>query len=310
MAILTRKDTKKRRIASVGMMDGVHAGHRFLLDFLRAEGEQLHLSPAVVTFSDHPLTTVNPQRAPQLLTTPEQKLQMLQESVAEDVIVLNFNHRMSRMSASKFLEMLHGKWGIDALVVGFNNRFGRDRAEGIEAYRVIGDKIGMKIIEAPEVTADNGMKVSSSAIRQCIRGGEMEQAAVMLTHPYTLRGNVVHGQALGREIGFPTANITPESERLLVPTGGVYAAWVVTPDGVRNPAMVNIGVRPTVSGDNPNPTIEAHIIDYTGYLYDEAVSVEFVTRLRDEKKFKSVDALVKQLHKDEKQVRKILRRCN
>lgn len=310
MAILTRKDTMKRRIASVGMMDGVHAGHRFLLDFLRAQGEQLHLSPAVVTFRDHPLTTVNPERAPQLLTTPEQKLQILEDSVAEDVILLNFNHRMSRMSASKFLEMLHVRWRIDALVVGFNNRFGRDRAEGIDAYKAIGAKIGMKIIEAPEVTADNGVTLSSSAIRRCIKNGEMEQAAVMLTHPYVLRGKVVHGQALGRKIGFPTANIMPESSRLLVPASGVYAAWVVTPDGTRHPAMVNIGVRPTVDGDSAEPTIEAHIIDYSGYLYDEAVSVEFVTRLRDEKKFRNMDALVKQLHKDEKQVRKILQQCN
>lgn len=310
MAILTRKDTRKRRIASVGMMDGVHAGHRFLLDFLRAQGEQLHLSPAVVTFSDHPLTIVNPERAPQLLTTLEQKLQILEDSAAEDVILLNFNHRMSRMSASKFLEMLHDRWGIDALVVGFNNRFGRDRAEGIDAYRAIGDKIGMKIIEAPEVTAGNGMTLSSSAIRRCIMSGDMEQAALMLTHPYVLRGNVVHGQALGRKIGFPTANIMPESGRLLIPANGVYAAWVVTPDGTRNPAMVNIGVRPTVEGESSAPTIEAHIIDYTGYLYDEAVSVEFVTRLRDEKKFKSMDALVRQLHKDEKQVRKIMQQCN
>jgi riboflavin biosynthesis protein ribF len=306
MAILTRKDATKRRIASVGMMDGVHAGHCFLLDFLRAQGDQLNLSAAVVTFEDHPLMTVAPDRAPQLLTTPEQKLDMLSKSVVDDVIVLNFNHRMSRMSASKFLEMLHDRWGIDALVVGFNNRFGRDRKEGIDAYQAIGEKIGMKIIEAPEMTAENGQPLSSSAIRQCIQQGNMEQAAVMLTHPYTMIGKVVHGQALGRKIGFPTANIDPETPRQLVPKSGVYAAWVVTPDGRKNAAMVNIGVRPTVSGEGSEPTIEAHIIDYTGYLYDENVSVEFVARLRDEKKFKNMDSLVKQLHKDENKVRKML----
>lgn len=304
--ILRHKDTRKRRIASVGMMDGVHAGHRFLIEFLCAQGEQLQLAPAIVTFDDHPLTTVCPERAPKLLTTPERKLAMLDDSAAEDVVVLNFNHRMSRMSARSFLKMLHSRWGVDALVVGFNNRFGRDRAEGIDAYRAIGQEIGMRIIEAPELTDDNGDMLSSSVIRRALEQGDIDSASVKLGRPYILYGEVVHGQALGRKLGFPTANISVESARVLVPATGVYAGWIHTPDGNRLPAMVNIGVRPTVSGPEAEPTIEAHIIDFSGELYGAVVALEFAARVRDERKFGSLEALTRQLHKDRKQVMKLL----
>lgn len=304
--ILRRKDTNKRRIASVGMMDGVHAGHKFLIDFLKAQGEQLQLSPAVVTFEDHPLMTVCAERAPKLLCPPECKLAMIDKSVADDVIVLNFNRRMSRMSAKSFLQMLHRRWGVDAFVVGFNNRFGRDRAEGIEAYRAIGAEIGMRVIEAPEMTAGNGMPLSSSAIRRCLEQGDVRSAATMLGRPYAVRGTVVHGQALGRQIGFPTANIQIENQRVLVPGSGVYAARVTMPQGDKYPAMVNIGVRPTVSDLASTPTIEAHLIDFDGEMYGVKVELEFVERIRDERKFDDIDALARQLRKDKKKVGKML----
>ncbi|MDE7025782.1 MAG: riboflavin biosynthesis protein RibF [Paramuribaculum sp.] len=308
--IIRRKDNKKRRIASVGMMDGVHTGHRFLLDFLCAQGRKMHLSPAVITFGEHPLATVCPERAPKLLTTPERKLELLADSGVDDVVVLNFNHRMSRMSAEKFLEMLHERWGVEAMVVGFNNRFGRDRAEGIDAYRAIGAKMGMTIIEAPEMTTNQGVPLSSSSIRKALESGQVKCASEMLGYCYRLDGTVVHGQALGRKIGFPTANVQPVSPRLAVPGAGVYAAWVTTPDGVRRAAMVNIGVRPTVNESMSGSTIEAHIIDYAGCLYDEPVCVEFICRMREEQKFNGVDELVAQLRKDEKQVREMLSGCN
>lgn len=304
--ILRRKDTRKRRIASVGMMDGVHAGHKFLIDFLCAQGKQLQLAPAIVTFDDHPLTTVCPGRAPKLLSTPERKLAMLNDSAVEDVVVLNFNHRMSRMSARSFLKMLHHRWGVDALVVGFNNRFGRDRAEGVEAYRAIGSGIGITVVEAPELMAVDSAPLSSSAIRRQLEQGDVHEASVMLGRPYIIYGTVVHGQALGRQLGFPTANISVESPRVLVPAAGVYAGRLITPDGESRAAMINIGVRPTVSGPDAEPTIEAHILDFSGELYGATVGLEFVARVRDERRFESVEALKRQLHKDRKQVVKLL----
>jgi riboflavin biosynthesis protein ribF len=288
------------------MYDGVHVGHRFLIDFLYAQGVELGLVPTVVTFAEHPLSVVAPERAPKLLVTPDRRMELLDQTLARDVIVLNFNRRMSRMSARSFLKMLHDKWCVDAMVIGFNNRFGRDRAEGLEAYRKIGDDIGVKIISAPEMQLGN-THVSSSVIRGYVADGRMREASDALAHNYTLTGTVVHGQELGRRIGFPTANIMVEDERLLVPGQGVYAAWAVTPDGQRHMAMVNIGFRPTVSeGQEPVQTIEVHILDYQGYLYDDVIQIEFMDRLRGEQKFASPEELSLQLKRDERKVRDFL----
>lgn len=306
MAILHRKDTTRHRIAAVGMYDGVHVGHRFLIDFLYAQGVELGLVPTVVTFAEHPLSVVAPERAPKLLVTPDRRMELLSETLARDVIVLNFNRRMSRMSARSFLKMLHDKWCVDAMVIGFNNRFGRDRAEGLDAYRKIGGDIGVKIISAPEMQLRD-THISSSVIRSYVADGRIREASDALARNHTLAGTVVHGQELGRRIGFPTANIRVEDERLLVPGQGVYAAWVVTPDGQRHMAMVNIGFRPTVSdAREPVQTIEVHILDYQGYLYDDVIQIEFVDRLRGEQKFGSPEELSLQLKRDERKVRDFL----
>lgn len=304
MAILYRKDVSRRRIATIGMFDGVHAGHRFLIDFVCAKGTEYGLTPALVTFAEHPLAVVHPERVPKLITPPDERITMLSNSAATDVVVLGFDRRMSRMSARSFLKMLHRRWNVDALVVGFNHRFGRDRADGFEAYEKIGAELGMKIIAAPE-SKTAGKPVSSSVIRQYICNGDMSQTADALGREYALRGRVVHGQQIGRKLKYPTANIVPVHTEQIVPGNGVYAARVTTPDGEKRNAMVNIGVRPTVSSSSDR-VIEAHIFDYLGYIYDEEVDVEFVERIRGEKRFGSLDALAAQLKKDEKKARGIL----
>ncbi len=180
--ILTRGNTKRRRIAAVGMYDGVHRGHRFLLDYLKLEAGQRGLTPTAVTFRDHPLTVVRPEDAPALLTDPDRKMDLLSEAGAEDIIILDFNEKMRRMSARRFLSMLHKRWGIDALIVGFNNRFGRDRLDGIDQYRAIGGEIGIDIIEAPEYKGI-ASPISSSIIRAALSRGEVKEAAEALGHP-------------------------------------------------------------------------------------------------------------------------------
>lgn len=306
--ITGRPNTDRRRIAAVGMYDGVHLGHRFLIDYLTLEAHSRGLSPAVVTFASHPLSVVRPEDAPQLLMGRDEKLHRLEMAGADDVIVLDFDEKMRRMSARAFLNMLHRKWGIDALVVGFNNRFGHDRVDGIDQYREIGAEIGMEIIEAPEYRG-TGSPVSSSVIRGFISEGKVDQAAVALGRPYAIIGTVVPGRQIGRTLGFPTANISPDTEQAqCIPATGVYAAMTTTPDGVARPTILNIGRRPTVEGDDENApvTIEAHILDYAGYLYGEKLRVEFIKRIRDERRFDSLDKLRKAIASDTRKARGIL----
>ena len=301
MKLISSPDTSRRRIAAVGMYDGVHLGHRFLIDYLGVEARSRGLVPSVVTFVRHPLTVVRPTEAPALLDTLEDRMLSLGEAGAEDVIVLEFNDRIHHMSAEKFLTRLKSKYAIDALVIGFNNRIGHDLPASIDQYRAIGRNVGIEIIAAPEYRG-LGAPVSSSAIRHYLQEGQVEKATEALGRHFTMRGVVVGGKQLGRTLGFPTANIKPSSPDILLPRHGVYAAQVTTPDGCRRKAVVNVGFRPTVDGDiaaeEARLSIEAHIIGYQGYIYDEEVKLEFVKWLRPEKRFTSTAKLAAQVKDD------------
>jgi len=307
MRLITKSDTSRRRIAAVGMYDGVHLGHRFLIDYLRLEASRRGLTPSVITFSRHPLSVVRPLEAPGLLSSSEDRVRLLGEAGVEDVIMFAFNDRLRYMGAGDFLSMLHRSYGIDTLVLGFNNRFGHDRPGSFDDYRKMGEEIGVEVVRAPEFRG-TGAPVSSSVIRNYLLGGSPDKAAVALGRNYALRGMVKNGEHFGRRLGFPTANLHVAEKDILIPKTGAYAAVVVTPDGVRRPAMVNVGYRPTVSevSDGGKLSIEAHIFDYKGYLYDEEVVVEFVSYLRGERRFESADKLRRQLEADAAKARKIL----
>lgn len=309
MNLITKQDTSARRIAAVGMYDGVHAGHRFLIDYLGVEARSRGLVPAVVTFSRHPLTVVRPLQAPALLNTLEQRVSLLGEAGAQDVILLSFNDALRRMSAREFLGALKRKFAIEALVLGFNNRFGHDRPESLDQYKTLGQEIGVEVITAPEYRGP-GAPVSSSAIRRHLMEGRPEEAARLLGSNYTLRGKVINGKRLGRTLGFPTANLELPAASLLIPAPGVYAAYVITPDGVRRKAVVNVGYRPTVSDtaeERKQLSVEAHILDFVGYIYDEEIAIEFVKYLRPEKTFSSTTKLASQIADDIATTRKELR---
>lgn len=323
MKVIERGNTRRHRVAAIGMYDGVHLGHRFLIDFLRHEASDRDLTPAVVTFREHPLKIVRPDETPALLTSLEDRLRLLAEEGVKDVILLTFDENMRYSTARQFLMMLHKRFAVDALVVGFNNRFGRNIEDGIEQYRSVGREIGLEIIEAPEYIDRTGTHISSSIIRRLLEDRKVAEAYRLLGRRFTLRGTVVKGNGLGRKIGYPTANISPEFPELMTPGEGVYVAQAVLPDGQRYPAVVNIGRRPTVSqedtggdetteefventGQSPAPVvIEVHVINYKGYLYDDEISIEFVDFLREEQKFPSVEKLRDQLEKD---VREALKR--
>lgn len=307
MNIITKSDTSRRRIAAVGMYDGVHAGHQFLIDYLRREAASRGLTPAVITFTRHPLTVVRPLEKPGLLTSLEDRLSRLESAGIDDIILLTFNDKIRFKSAREFLSGLRKTYGVDALVLGFNNHFGHDRPQTFADYVKIGSEVGVDIISAPEYRGP-GSPVSSSAIRRLLLDGKPEKAAEALGYTYALRGIVVEGRKLGRQLGFPTANIRISDSDLLIPKPGVYAAIVVTPDGERRQAMVNIGYRPTVTdpATAAEPSLEAHILDFKGYLYEEEVTIRFVSYLRSECRFDTTEMLREQLVKDAAAVRKLL----
>lgn len=306
MHIFKRGNHRHRRIAAIGMFDGVHRGHRFLIDFLKEEGAKRSLTPTVVTFAEHPLATVRPSECPKLITTVDQKTALLQEAGVADCVLLPFSDRLRRLTARKFLQRLKESYDVDALVIGFNHSFGHDRVKGIDAYRAIGQEVGIEVIAAPEYDCQEG-RISSSVVRRLLDEGRLADANTALGHNFTLRGTVVEGNRIGRTLGFPTANIQPESARQQLPARGVYAAYVTDDEGIRHKAMVNVGTRPTVESEGETIHIEAHIFDYLSYLYGRSIDVEFVAWIRPERRFASLDKLKAQLADDEHTARQLLK---
>lgn len=306
MELISKPNTDRRRIASVGMYDGVHLGHRFLIDYLKIEASARELTPTVVTFFEHPASVVNPSQAPKRLSTPEERAYLLGDAGVCDVVILHFNDKMRHLTAKQFLAKLHKRYGIDALVVGFNNRFGHNRTDGIDQYHEIGKEIGLDIIAAPEYSGKYA-PVSSSRIRQLISEGLIKEANQALGRPYSIRGTVITGNQIGRKLGYPTANVEPSDAEMQLPREGVYSALVRTSDGERHPAMLNIGRRPTInSGDGNAPiSIEAHIHNFTGDIYGQAIEIEPIELIRQERRFPTLDKLTAQLKKDARKTKKI-----
>lgn len=285
-----------KKAAVVGTFDGVHLGHSFLLESLRSQAARRGLQPMVVTFADHPLKQIAPDRVPPGLMSVERRRSLLQAEGVE-VVVLDFNSRLRSLTAAQFLEMLHNRYGVELFLLGFNNRIGSDRlgAESL-AGKTIG---GVEVLAADEHPQ---LCVSSSLVRAALSRGDVEEAAQMLGRPYSIEGKIVTGKQLGRTIGFPTANLLPDPTTA-IPAVGVYAGEMLG-----YPAVINIGHRPTVEGRNDAPlSIEAHLIGFSGDLYGRTAELTFIRRLRGEKRFESLDALKTQIQKDIDHARDILK---
>ena len=301
-----------QRIAVVGMFDGVHSGHRYLLDQLRLQAAERSLKPLVITFTNHPLSVIAPDKAPRLLTLPLEKAALIRREgfLGDEILLLPFDEKLRSTSAAGFLGMLRGRFDCAALLMGFNNRFGHDAPGDFASYKQLAANAGIELIQARELPAREG--VSSSEIRRLIAAGEVADAAALLGRPYSLTGTIVRGKALGRTLGFPTANLhTPST--LILPAPGVYAATATIapplfPSTVASrkasskaelsyPAMVNIGLRPTVDDPGAPLSVEAHIIGLPEgtNLYDCRLTLSFVDRLRSERRFASLEALRAQL---------------
>lgn len=286
--------------ATIGFFDGVHRGHQFMIDSLTTMAHAQGRQSLVITFDRHPRQVVHADYVPQLITTTDEKLQLLHATAADRIEVLHFDAQMAQLSAYEFMrQVLHEKYGVAMLLTGYDNRFGHNRAEGFADYVRYGEEMGMKVLQNTPIDID-GMRVSSSLIRRLIVEGNITKANNCLGHPYSITGSVAHGFQEGRRIGFPTANIVPESAEKLVPGNGVYATRVSVEGGEWMPAMLNIGTNPTFQ--RQQTTIEAHIIGFEGDIYGRKVRVEFGRKLRDEQRFESVEALQKQLEADKKKV--------
>ena len=290
--------------ATIGFFDGVHRGHQFMIDSLTTMAHAQGRQSLVITFDRHPRQVVHADYVPQLITTTDEKLQLLHATAADRIEVLHCDTQMAQLSAYEFMrQVLHEKYGVAMLLTGYDNRFGHNRAEGFADYVRYGEEMGMKVLQNTPIDID-GMRVSSSLIRRLIVEGNITEASNCMGHPYSITGSVAHGFQEGRRIGFPTANIVPESAEKLVPGNGVYATRVSVEGGEWMPAMLNIGTNPTFQ--RQQTTIEAHIIGFEGDIYGRKVRVEFGRKLRDEQRFESVEALQKQLEADKKEVLMVL----
>lgn len=270
--------------ATVGMFDGVHRGHRHLI----AQLKDICDSPVVVTFSNHPLSVIDSDRSPRLLTTPLEKASLL-EALGVRPVMLEFDEELRRLTAEQFVNILARDYGISRLMLGFNNSIGSDRCSTDADLRRVASLTGVDIVHAAELPDRQG--VNSSAIRSLIAEGNIAGGNTLLGHHYTLSGTVVHGKALGRQLGFPTANIMVDNTDKLIPADGVYAADAVTRDGRTYRAVVNIGHRPTVDSSDSQRSIEAHLIGCDDNLYGEPLTLKFIEYLRAEQRFTTLDDL-------------------
>lgn len=298
-------------VATIGFFDGVHAGHRYLIQQVKEIAATKGLRSALVTFPIHPRKVMNADYRPELLTTPEEKISLMAETGVDYCLMLDFTPEIAHLTALEFMtQILKERYQVSCLVIGYDHRFGHNRSESFEDYVHYGEAIGIEVIRAQayskniEIGTEQNIPVSSSLIRKLLHQGEVDIAARCMGYEYFLDGTVVGGYQVGRKIGFPTANLNVDNPDKLIPADGVYAVWV-TLDGNTYMGMLNIGKRPTID-NGPDRTIEVNILHFHSDIYDKSIRLTFVKRTRPELKFNSVDELIAQLHKDAEEVEALL----
>jgi riboflavin kinase/FMN adenylyltransferase len=288
---------------SIGVFDGVHLGHRQMLQALFNDAASLgDLPMGAITFDRHPLATIAPERAPELISTPDERLALFEEAGLDFAAVLTFDERMRALPPDEFVRLvLADGLGARLVVVGAGFRFGLNAAGDVDELRRLGDHFGFAV-EAIQLLETGSGPISSTLIRRALADGDVGAAAGLLGRPFSRTGRVVAGDHRGAGIGFPTANLEIRPG-LVIPGRGVYAAYARIADG-RLPGVVNIGVRPTFDG--VRQVVETHLLDFSGDLYGSDLTLEFVERLRPEQKFDSVAALVDQIGADVDSARSLL----
>jgi riboflavin kinase/FMN adenylyltransferase len=298
-----RPSTDDACVATIGVFDGVHRGHAALFDMVKADAAAIGARAAIVTFEPHPVEVLAPERAPCVLTTIDQRLELFEAQGMDVTVVLEFNRALSMLSPADFVRAaLVDELHVREVVVGEDFRFGHERAGDVSTLADLGREFGFEA-RAIALIGDGASKIGSSQIRRLVAEGKVARAAGLLGRPFALSGEVVHGDERGRALGFPTANLA-HHPRACLPGFGVYAGWLR--DGRRRlPGVINVGVRPTFK-DNDPPLCEIYVLDFDGDLYGVRGEVEFAEFLRPEERFDAADALVAQMRKDVERGRAVL----
>lgn len=286
-------------VVTTGTFDGVHIGHQKIIDRLRSIANDIDGETVLLTFFPHPRMVLFSDSDIKLISTKNEKIKLLDAAGIDHLIIHPFSRAFSRLSSVEFVrDVLVNKIGTKRLVIGYNHQFGRNREGTFEHLKEYGPVYGFQVEEISAQDIDE-VSVSSTKIRRALEEGQVDIAAEYLTRPFFLSGIVVKGNHLGTKIGFPTANIQVLDSHKIIPANGVYSV-LVSAGGKQYKGMLNIGVRPTVDGSEK--TIEVHIINFNDDLYGEEIAIEFVSWIRDEQKFNSIDALKEQLQLDKDRV--------
>ena len=296
---------------TIGAYDGVHLGHQTVIAGVRRRAEARGLRSAVVTFDRHPASVVRPESAPRLLTDLDQKLELLGATGIDYCLVVTFDEARSQESPDDFVrEVLADCLNARVVVVGEDFHFGHQRKGNVALLRGLGSELGFEVegvelVDAAGEVAGDHARVSSTRIRHALAEGDLVGANALLGRPYEVRGLVAHGDERGRELGFPTANVSVPGD-ILLPADGIYAGWYERPDGSVHPAAISLGRRPTFYAEAHASLLEAHLLDFSGDLYGEHARVRFIAFLRGEVRFDSADELIAQIGCDVDEARRIL----
>ena len=280
---------------AIGVFDGVHLGHQQIIRQTVADAQQHEALAVVVTFDKHPSLIVAPDKVPPLIYSRSQKLNAIESLGANALLEIPFDKTFSQQTGEQFIRSLAPDLGkIQSNCVGADFVFGHKRSGNVTLLKSLGQELKFTVHGVAAVSLD-GQPVSSTRIREAIRAGDFDAASQMLGRAYSIAGNVIRGDQLGHKLGFPTANL--ETTGLLLPPNGVYAAHAVVA-GHSHRAAINIGLRPTVNQPNPTSRVEVHLLDFSGELYGQELEVTFTAKLRDERKFPSLDELKAQIARD------------
>ena len=298
------KGTITRPVVTIGNFDGIHIGHRKILQTLREKAAAVHGEPVVVTFAQHPRKVLNPDNPPLIVTTADEKLKILAAMGFTSVILLNFSREMANMNALDFYNrLLIEQLGAEGIVIGYDHAFGKNREGNLKFLQSISEQSGITVTHVTEELIGT-RPVSSTWLREEITSGNMEMTSHLLGRRYSISGNVSRGHGRGRNIGFPTANILIDDTDKLLPPDGVYAVNVYLDRGKQFGGMLNIGSNPTFG--NLERSIEVNIFDFNDDIYDSEITVEFYSRIRNEIRFKNAEELKKQLQKDHETSQRLL----
>lgn len=293
----------KNPVLTIGTFDGVHVGHQKIIERLNEEAEKIGGESVLFTFYPHPRMVLYPDsHGLKLIQTQVEKVDKLRRIGLDNLIVYPFTKEFSRLTAVEFVrDYLVNELHVKKLVIGYDHHFGKNREGNIDFLREVAETYGFEVIEISAQDIDE-VNVSSTKIRNAITDGEMRKAEQYLGEPFELHGRIVHGKSMGKQIGYPTANIDIETDIKLIPATGVYAVNVFVSDYGIYEGMMNVGYNPTVGGAK-DVSIEVHLFDFDKDIYGEFVTVQFLSRIRDEQKFDSVNELRDQLREDEIHIR-------